>query len=299
MPAVTDESRLVLKNFLFLTDFSEPSEAAIPFVLALAREYEAKVHTLHVLTPVALAYASPESAVATIEGLEQGAHVEMQRLDSHLTGVTHENILVRDQSVWPAVQQLLNERHIDLVILGTHGRTGAVKLLLGSVAEEIFRRARVPALTIGPAVRKGTHGGGKFHRVLYATDFTPEAQAAAPYAVSLAEENQARLLLLHVMRDPSDKRFDQTAQNSVANVMHQLYELVPECAESWCRPEATVRFGSPADRILEAARDMDADLIVLGVRDPGRRLGAATHLERAVAHKVVAHAGCPVLTIRG
>lgn len=149
MPAVLDGSRLILKNFLFLTDFSEPSEAAIPFVLAMAREYEVKVHTLHVLTPVALAYASPESAAATIEGLEEGAQVEMQRLDSQLTGVTHENILVRDQSVWPAVQRLLDERHIDLVILGTHGRTGAVKLLLASVAEEIFRRARVPVLTIG------------------------------------------------------------------------------------------------------------------------------------------------------
>jgi nucleotide-binding universal stress UspA family protein len=81
--------------------------------------------------------------------------------------------------------------------------------------------------------------------------------------------------------------------------MHQLYETVPEAADLWCRPEATVRFGNPADRILEAAEEHEADLIVLGVRDAAGRLGAATHLERTTAHKVVAHAGCPVLTVRG
>jgi nucleotide-binding universal stress UspA family protein len=72
--------------------------------------------------------------------------------------------------------------------------------------------------------------------------------------------------------------------------MHQLYELVPQSAEIWCRPEATVRFGLPADRILDAAKELNVDLIVLGVRDPGRRLGAATHLERTTAHKFVARA---------
>jgi nucleotide-binding universal stress UspA family protein len=299
MRAIKTGTRLILKNFLFLTDFSEPSELAVPFAIGLAREYETKLHALHVLTPVSLAYATPESAAAAIEGIEEGTKAEMQRLDSQLVGVNHEIILIRDESVWPSVEKILSDREIDLVILGTHGRTGAMKLLLGSVAEEIFRRASVPVLTIGPSVRSGTHNGGRFHRVLYATDFTAEAQAAAPYAISMAEENQARLLLLHVMRDPSVKRADQVAEDSVANVMHQLYEIVPQSAEIWCRPEATVRFGSPADRILEAARELDADLIVLGVRDPGKRLSAATHLERTTAHKVVAHAACPVLTIRG
>src|SRR5262249_1633821 len=159
----------------------------IPFAIGLAREYEATLHALHVLNPVPLAYVSPESASAAIEGIEQGVQVEMQKLDSYLTGGTHETIMVRGASVWCSVEKMLANRNIDLVILGTHGRTGAMKLLLGSVAEEIFRRAGVPVLTIGPSVRGGTHNGGRFHRVLYATDFTPAAQAAAPYAISIAE----------------------------------------------------------------------------------------------------------------
>src|SRR5215471_4362701 len=299
MSTIEVGARLSLKNFLFLTDFSEPSELTIPFAVGLAREYEGRLHALHVLTPVPLMYPSPESATITLDGIEEGAQAEMQQLDSQLSGVNHETILARAESVWSCVEKILTDREIDLVILGTHGRTGAMKLLLGSVAEEIFRRARVPVLTIGPSVRNGTHNGGRFHRVLYATDFSPEARAAAPYALSMAEENQARLLLLHVMRDPAMRNASEPTQDSVANVMYQLYEIVPQTAEIWCRPEATVRFGTPADRILEAARELEADLIVLGVRDPGNRMGAATHLERTTAHKVVAHSVCPVLTIRG
>ena len=299
MGTIEAGTRLMLKNILFLTDFSEPSEVAIPYVVAIAREFEAKAGALHVLMPVPLAYASPESAAATLEGLEEGAQVEMQRLDSLFTGVDHETMIVRGQSVWAGVAQVLADREVDLLIVGTHGRTGAIKLLLGSVAEEIFRRSKVPVLTIGPSVRKGVHGGGQFHRVMLATDFTPEARAAAPYAISMAQEHQAKLLLLHVMRNPDTKAADRKAEESVANVMHQLYEIVPEAAELWCRPEATVRFGQPAERILEAAAEHGADLIVLGVRDAAGHLGAATHLERTTAHKVVAHAACPVLTVRG
>jgi nucleotide-binding universal stress UspA family protein len=299
MRAIEAGVRLTLKNILLLTDFCEPSELAVPFATAIAREYESKVYAMHVLTPVPLAYAAPESAAAAIEGLEEGAQAGMQRLDAQLVGVPHEMMLVRAESVWSPVEQVLGESEIALVILGTHGRTGATKLLLGSVAEEIFRRASVPVLTIGPSVRKGIHSGGQFRRVLFATDFTKEAQAAAPYAISMAQENQARLLLLHVLRDPDFNTRKRTEEDSVANAMHQLYELIPAEAEVWCRPEATVRFGNPAERILEAATELEADLIVLGVRDAAGHLGAATRLERTTAHKVVAHAPCPVLTVRG
>jgi len=299
MSAIETGVRLALKNILLLTDFSEPSELAVPFAIAIAREYESKVYAMHVLTPVSLAYATPELAAAAIEGLEEGAQAGMQRVDAQLVGVPHETMLVRAESVWSPVEQALSECEVDLVILGTHGRTGAMKLLLGSVAEEIFRRAGVPVLTIGPSVRKGFHSRGQFRRVLFATDFTKEAQAAAPYAISMAQENQARLVLLHVMPDPDSKMRKRTPQDSVANVMHQLYELIAPEAELWCRPEATVRFGNPAERILEATMELEADLIVLGVRDAAGHLGAATHLERTIAHKVVARATCPVLTVRG
>ena len=114
----------------------------------------------------------------------------------------------------------------------------------------------------------------------------------------MAEENQARLILLHVMRPSTTPLSEREAQDALSNATFQLHEIVPASAELWCTAEAIVREGNPAEKILEVAKEKGADLIVLGVRDRGTHLGAATHLERATAHKVVAHAACPVLTVR-
>lgn len=291
-------TRITLKNILYLTDFSEPSEAALPFANAIARAYGASVYALHVLMPAPYVYTTPELTAAAITGLEEGANAEMQRVESEFSGLPHETIVERGFAVWPTLERTIKEHAIDLVVLGTHGRTGAQKFLLGSVAEEIFRRSPVPVLTIGPWVRGGAHNDARFHRVLFATDFTRESLAALPYAVSLAQENQARLFLLHVIRKHEQDQKEMHGKLSAANTLHELNEMVPKDAELWCRPEAIVEHGEPAEGILEAAKQRGADLIVLGVRDAAGRLGAATHLERTTAHKVVAHAPCPVLTVR-
>jgi nucleotide-binding universal stress UspA family protein len=291
-------TRITLKNILYLTDFSEPSEAALPFATAIARGYGASVYALHVLMPAPYVYTTPELTAAAIAGLEEGANLEMQKVESELAGLPHETIVERGFAVWPTLERTIKEHTIDLVVLGTHGRTGTQKFLLGSVAEEIFRRSPVPVLTIGPWVRGGAHNDARFHRVLFATDFTRESLAGLPYAVSLAQENQARLFLLHVIRTCRQGQEEMRGERSAANTLYDLNEMVPRDAELWCRPEAIVEHGEPAEGILEAAKQRGADLIVLGVRDAAGRLGAATHLERTTAHKVVAHAPCPVLTVR-
>jgi len=300
MPTTEVRTSAKVKNILFLTDFSEPSEAALPFAATLARGYGAKVHALHVLIPAPYVYLPPGLTGAAIEAAEERAQAEMQRVESLLAGLEHQTLVERGIEVWPAVRRAIEEDNVDLIVLGTHGRTGAEKLLFGSVAEEIFRRSPVPVLTIGPGVRSSVHNGGRFRRVLFATDFTPESLAGAPYAVTLAQENQAQLLLLLVMRksllaNEGDKKlFDM----SVAEAMHRLYEIVPRDADLDFPPEVVVEYGDPADRIVEFAIQRGIDLIVIGVRSAAGRLGAATHLERATAHKIVAHAHCPVLTAR-
>jgi nucleotide-binding universal stress UspA family protein len=288
------ETAVALKSILYLTDFSEPSEAALPFAIAIARNYEGTVHALHILTPVI-----PESRATAIQTDEELAEAEMRKVESQLVGVSHETITERGVGVWPGVEQAIREHNIDLIVLGTHGRTGADKFILGSVAEEIFRRSSVPVLTIGPNVRSGAHNRAHFHRVLFPTDFGPESTAAAPYAVSLATENQARLVLVHVMRNPEQRKDNSQRlyEISVAEATHQLYEIVPNDSEFW-PPEVAVEYGEPGDRIVDSAKQRGADLIVLGVRSAAGHLGAATHLERKTAHKIVAHAHCPVSTVR-
>src|SRR5260370_15242553 len=133
-------TRVDLKNILFLTDFSEPSEVALPFAVAIAREYGAIVHALHILLPTAIPYATPELASLGIEAQEETADGEMKQVESQLAGVPHETMVEREAGIWPALERAIKTYHTDLIVLGTHGRTGAQKLLLGSVAEEVFRR---------------------------------------------------------------------------------------------------------------------------------------------------------------
>jgi nucleotide-binding universal stress UspA family protein len=131
-------------------------------------------------------------------------------------------------------------------------------------------------------------------QIVYATDFSPESLAAAPFATSVAQEFQAKLTLLHVI----EKHTDMDRQpGSIDLALQRLEKLVPEEASLWCSPRPTVQIGPPADCILQEALDTRADLIVLGVRAASGNLGAATHLPWATVHKVIAQAHCPVLTI--
>lgn len=292
------EKRISLRNILFLTDFSEPSSVALPFAAMIARSYGSIVHALHVILPSAYTYMTPEAATVLLNDQEEMAKAEMQRVEADLVGVPHEAMIERGINVWPVLSDILKKGDIDLIVMGTHGRTGLQKILVGSSAEEVFRRATVPVLTIGPTVRSGAHNGGRFRCVLFATDFHPASLAAAPYAISLAQENQSRLVLLHVLPKPAHRNAYKADERSVAEAMHHLYELVPEEAELWCRPDAMVRHGEPGDQILAAAQECKADLIVVGARGIDTLTPLASHLTRATAYKIVAHSTCPVLTVK-
>jgi nucleotide-binding universal stress UspA family protein len=109
-------------------------------------------------------------------------------------------IEAEQQTLWSNLAKAIQEKKIDLIVMGTRGRSGVGKFLLGSSAEEVFRQAPCPVLTVGPhSPAKAPH---EFTRIVFATDFSPESVAALPYAVSLAQECQAHLTLLHVVAEP-------------------------------------------------------------------------------------------------
>jgi nucleotide-binding universal stress UspA family protein len=295
VPSAEITKQIALNKILYLTDFSEPAASAVPFVAAIARNYGSKVYAAHVLLPDVYACMAPEFGDVVNEGLEQAAKAKMQQIEPQLAGLPHETVIVRGDEVWPALRPIMEKNKIDLVVLGTHGRTGVQKLLLGSVAEEIWRRSTVPVLTIGPAIRNA-QPDGRFNCVLFATDFTRESLAGYPYAVSMARESQAHLILLHVIRQ--FKKEEILGELSAIEAIHQLTKMLPRDAEFWCIPELLVKHGEPAERIIEVARGSGADLIVLGIRK-GDDFGVVTHARRTIAHDVVAKASCPVLTFRG
>lgn len=290
--------RIELNHILYLTDFTEPSEFAIPYAAAFARGYDSKILALHVLTDVRPEISTVSQISTRVDRLEQGAASGMARVNSQLSGLDHETITLHHGSVWAAVRMIIEERNIDLVVTGSHRRAGCDGLMHHSVAEEIFRRANVPVLVVGPQAPGSSHNAGAFRRILFTTDFSDESKAAIQFAVSMAEEHDAKLFLLHVLPGGSARSGQPKEVDSVAHVMHAFYETMPHDVELWCKPEATVRFGDPATEILEAASDLRADLIVMGVRQACCGKCSSARPEPTIARAIVAAAKCPVLAVR-
>ncbi|PYT97502.1 MAG: hypothetical protein DMG38_19390 [Acidobacteria bacterium] len=293
MQAVQARTRITLKNILLTTDFSPAAEAAAPFAIQIARNYGAKVYGVHVNPFDNYAAAAPEAWAAMAEAADKETKEHAQRLNDQLKGIEHE-VMIGEGNIWEVISNLIKEKEIDLIVLGTRGRTGLGKVLLGSVAEEILRQSPCPVLTVGPHVTVQPEKAAEMSEILYATDLTADFPAAAPYAISLAQENQAHLGLLYVIENPKTGELVRPAQVAEAKV-RKLRQLVSEQAELWCEPKYFVEQGIPAEKILELAEMRHASLIVMGARPV---MGFTSHLNAGTVHKVVSQAKCPVLTVR-
>ena len=296
MKTATARTAVRFRNILFATDFSSAAAQAIPYVRKIAKHYDADLVTLNVRPPVVNPMTAPGTWPIDIEGAKAQDDKRREEVLDTFVGIRTQ-VQIEEGSIQYCLDAAIEKNHTDLVVIGTRGRTGLGKLLLGSVAEEIFRTVSCPVLTVGPHSDASRTPGGQFREILYATDLSPESQGAAAYAVSLAQEFQSRLILLHVA--PERKAGDLVSAADVMTSSKELLrKLVPPEAEAWCKPEYFVECGDPAKKILEFANGRETDLIVLGVRPEKGVPGAATHLPIATAHRVVSHATCPVLTVR-
>ena len=285
--------RTQFENILFATDFSAAAAHAVPFVKNIARHFQSDLVALHVKPPVVNPMTQPTTWQADIVAARVFDKKHRDELLDTFAGINTE-VMIEEGEIQSCLQSAIEKHDTDLVIIATRGRTGVAKVLLGSVAEEIFRTLPCPVLTVGP---HSDPAKANIREILLATDFGSESQSAAAYAVSLAQEYQARLTLLHVV--PERKPGELVSWFDVQESSKQLLrKLVPAEAEAWCRPEYLVERGDPAERILDLANLRAVDLIVLGAQPEKGIPGAATHLPIATAHKVVAHANCPVLTVR-
>jgi nucleotide-binding universal stress UspA family protein len=299
---------VAINNILFATDFSDASEAALPYVAAFSLRYGSTIHLSHVLPGVTfLRPGTPDPMVlgSIYEEAHSAAQEKMQHLADRLKGFPHHTYVRHGETV-SVLAEIVAEQHIDLAIAGTHGRTGLGKLVMGSVAEEILRQVSCPVLTVGPKVVHAAPAPHRdrdlppaqinVHRILYATDFKQESHEAVHYAVSLAREFRAQFAVLHVIEAYGDEPYERPGP--IDATLFNLRELVPDDAGLRYPPEILAEYGSPAECILETAADREVDLIVLGVRPANGHVGAATHFGRTVAHKVIVGAHCPVLTVR-
>jgi nucleotide-binding universal stress UspA family protein len=291
MLAVREAARISLRNILFPTDFSPASSAALPFALALARIYGSTLLVTHVIPP------EPRRQVVTDRlPLQDGR--AWQEAQHKLAGVVQDRsigdtpckALVDQGDLADVIPAMISEQKVDLVVLGTHGRRGVSKLVLGSSAEKIYRSAQCPVLTVGPKVHVGAWG---LHRILCPIDVVEDPKPFLHYAFSLAEESQAEFIVLQaVPLVPWQHRASVEAQ-----MRSRLETLIPDEARDWCTPQFLVRWEHPAEAVLLAAAEWEVDLIVMGVRK-ARAATLSSHLPWPVASEVVSRAPCPVLTVR-
>lgn len=286
-------SRIAIHNVLLATDFSDVSKAALGYACSLVRWYGGKIFVTHVAAPLEPYLSVPlEPVPADLDVFWQR---EKQNLAAFvatksLEEIPHEDILQRGE-LWEVLSNVIARYKIDLIIAGTHGRHGLKKVVLGSVAEQIYRQAKCPVLTVRPEVAETRKPVWELQRILFATDFSETSLHALPYALSLAEENQATLIFLHVA-----PLVPYQYKESVTQTMRKrLEKLMPP--EPWCNSDFVVCFDFPAQGILQIARDREADLIVLGVNRRAA-VGLSSHLPWSTASEVVSGSPCPVLTVR-
>jgi len=296
MKTATAKVAVGFRNILFATDFSPAAARAIPYVKKIAKHYDAALVALHVRTPVVNPMIEPATWPIYLEAAKAQDEQHRGELLATFAGIPTQ-VLIEEGSIETCLKEAIEKNDTNLVVIGTRGRTGVEKLLLGSVAEEIFRAVPCPVLTVGPRAYDSAQPADQLREILYSTDFSPASLKAAAYAVSLAQEFQSRLVLLHVIapQQPGDL-ISTTDLKAAAEKL--LQQVVPPEAQDWCKPEYHVVEGDVAKKILEFAALREPDLIVLGVRQEGGVPGAASHLPIATAHKVVSRATCPVLTIR-
>ncbi len=286
-----------ISNILLATDFLPSSDVALQYARTMAQQHGAKLYLLHILPPTPH-ISVPLDRAPELDGTLAAAEEQLKRLvqGDSLRQLVREPLVERGdiEDVIPAT---IKQHDIDLVVLGTHGRRGVRKLLLGSVAEQIFRLAACPVLTVGPEVMPARLEYGEFPHIVFATDFSPASLHALPYALSLAKMTQARLTMMHAIHEISEGAMEYLDEVTSA-CRQRLTELLPPGAGSWCHPEFVVEFGPASDMILKVAEEEQADLLILGAKRKSHT-PAATHLPWPTAYLVAAQAVCPVLTVRG
>jgi nucleotide-binding universal stress UspA family protein len=291
MSTLTQVARISLKNILVPTDFSVASDSSVPFAQALAQIYGSTVLVTHVLP------AEPHRQVV-LDRLpvqdDRTWHDARRRLDEFARRFSTEGTrcqkLVNRGDIAEVIPAIVAEQEVDLIVLGTHGRRGMSKVVLGSGAEKIYRSAPCPVLTVGPGALAQNWAP---LRILFPVDLTSTSKAALNFALSLAEENAAEFIALAAV--PIVPWQHRAAVEE--DTLRAMESFIPAQAKDWCTPHLLVRWEYPAEAILHVAAERETDLIVMGVHRT-RTAGLSSHKPWPIASEVVSRAPCPVLTVR-
>lgn len=292
-----------IKSVLCPVDFSEISQHALDHAASIARWYDARLTILYVfpnlpvldVPPLVLEPADRERLIDKIRRM--AVHVSSVPLDVRVQQAPciHEEILAQ-----------LKATDADLLVIGTHGRSGFQRLFLGSVTEKVIRKAQCRTLVVPPrAPDVAPTAPVQCRRILCPVDFSESSLRAVAHAIAMAKQAGAHVTLLNVIETPSiispepaafEIDFARIREAAVAEVRRRLYELIPEEARTFCTPETVVVRDGAHREILRQAADRRSDLIVMGVHGRG---AVDVLLFGSTTHHVIRASACPVLIVRG
>ncbi len=277
---------------LIATDFSLISEVALSYAMQMADAHNASLYVLHVANQTAQPLPTMEfEPLPEDYGLKWGQE-QFALLEKSAILARYEHwLMLETGEPSKVIREAVTKNQIDLLVVGTHGHGWLAQVLMGSVAEEVFRDVTCPVLTVGRKVQKNDQRG--FKRILCATDFCAGSRHALRYALSLAKSG-AELVLLHAIT--SGGWMPTEAQRMIRESEDHLERLILRDQCAGAQPRVIAEFGSPAEVITRLAIRERADLIVMGAHASSRT--AATRLPWTVAHQVLHDADCPVLTVR-
>jgi nucleotide-binding universal stress UspA family protein len=292
-----------IARILCPVDFSDISHHALAHAAAIAHWYEARLTILYVFVNVPTIDVPP----LVLEESDRGRlMVQMRRFAAVVPAAVQVEYQLEEAAfAHDAIVEQVDAIGADLLVLGTHGRSGFQRLFLGSVSEKVIRRARCPTLIVpARAADIGTDAPVQFRRILCAIDFSDSSLAALEYAITLAEEADAQLTLLHVTEMPLaltqepfvlDVEFSRVRDAAAKDARRRLQDLIPERARTYCTVETSVVEGRAYREILQQAAEKNTGLIVMGVHGRGALdllvFGSTTH-------HVIRGSTCPVLIVR-
>ncbi len=292
-PNITTD--LQVQNILVPIDFSACSRKALWYATNVARIYNAKLTLVYVVSPQ---LGMPQRLRQEALHL---AKCEMKEFQAHLEskpawrGIQYQ-ALVRPGKSWNVISRIVKLQNTDLIVMGTHGRTGLRKLVLGSFAEEVFRRAPCPVLSVGPRIPDWGVGQSATH-ILFPIDGSHASKAAEPYAYQLGRAPGAQLTLLSVVHTGLFSNGNSVGDEQLQRITEDLQATGVYAAwrQGGVTPSVMAEPGPKVDTILGVANAKRADLIILAISPKDSTPGK---LDWDDAYQVVCSAHCPVLTVR-
>jgi nucleotide-binding universal stress UspA family protein len=300
MHAMQDDTALHLetrpihfKKILAATDFSLQARVALRIAARLAKQFQSRLYVLYVkpmqVYEGVFGVQEQELQMLDMERARKELHAYVGRVPE-VQAIRYEEMVLCGPAT-DVIGDIVEKKGIDLVVVGSHGRTGLKKLALGSVAEAVVRSLHRPVLITGPCCGRNHDA---LRSIVLATDIPAGSLRAVQYATSLASESGAALTIMHVLPAPAEE-MQTSGMGTEQSLEKALRELVPHRLDSEKRVKIQIATGNRAEEIVNQARQDGADLIVMGVREHS---ALADHAPWATLSEVIQRSRCPVLAVQ-